>query len=227
MSSEPILSPAGVWLEYKRARRRFFTYRTQATVIQKVTLATGFAALTGVAAQLRIPLPFTPVPVTLQTFAVLLTGVALGARWGASSQALYAGLGAAGVPWFAGMAGGLGTIVGPTGGYIVGFVLAAGFIGYVTDTYPWSRRVHVLTGLFVVANFGIIYGVGLPWLFGWLTLIKGATPSIMDVLTMGLFPFVPGDIVKLVAAAGIGQAITPGHSFGPDAQPQSQERDEG
>lgn len=204
----------GAWDEYRNARLRFFRYRNEADTEQKVALALGFAALTGVAAQIRIPLPFSPVPITLQTFAVLLAGIVLGARWGGTSQVLYGGLGAIGVPWFAGMTAGLGTILGPTGGYIVGFVLAAGFVGFVTDRYVRARRYPSLLGVLLVANFLLIYGVGLPWLFGWFTLVQGSTPTLMELLTVGLFPFVPGDIVKLLGAAAVGKAITPLESYG-------------
>lgn len=202
--------------EYRHARLRFFEFRHGAGTTNKVALALGFAALTGVAAQLRVPLPFSPVPITLQTFAVLLAGVVLGARWGGASQALYAGIGAAGVPWFAGMSAGVGTILGPTGGYIVGFVLAAAVVGYVTDRRQLARRFVPLVGLLAVANFVVIYGVGLPWLYAWLALVQGSAPSLSGLLTMGLLPFIPGDVVKLLGAAAVGTALTPTESFGPE-----------
>lgn len=204
------------WGGYKRARLRFFHYRYGATVTEKAALALGFAALTGIAAQVRLYLPFTPVPITLQTFAVLLAGVVLGARWGGASQAFYATLGAAGVPWFAGLSGGLGSVFGPSGGYIVGFVVAAGFVGYLTDRYRVVRRTTVLAGALLLANFVVIYGVGLPWLFGWLTLASGSAPSMLELLTMGLFPFVVGDLVKVVGAIAVAKAILPTTSYGPE-----------
>lgn len=215
--SQPELSRLeGAWHRLSTARLRFFRYRYGADVGRKTALAVGFAVLTGVAAQLRIPLPFTPVPITLQTFAVLLTGIALGARWGGASQAIYVAGGVAGAPWFAGMGAGLGTVVGPTGGYLVGFVLAAALVGHLTDRHLLARRFTVLVGVLCVANFVVIYGVGLPWLFGWLTLASGATPTPMELLTMGLFPFVPGDLVKLLAAAVVGNAMVPAEAFGPE-----------
>lgn len=204
------------WNEYKRARLRFFRFRHQADFAQNLALALGLAAITGLAAQVQIVLPFTPVPITLTTFAVLLTGVVLGARWGGASQALYVGIGAAGVPWFAGAGGGLGVIFGATGGYIIGFILAATFVGFFTDRYVRARRVHRLFGVLLVANFIVIYSVGLPWLFGWLTLIQGTTPSLLDLLTMGLFPFIPGDIVKLLVVLAIAKVIIPIESYGPE-----------
>lgn len=208
------------WTEYKLARRQFYTYRYEADILRKTGLALGFAALTGIAAQVRIPLPFTPVPITLQTFAVLLSGVALGGRWGGASQVAYAGLGAAGVPWFAGMAAGVGTLLGASGGYIVGFVLAASFVGYLTDRYLSARRLPALVAVLFVANFGLIYGVGSPWLYAWLTVVQGTTPTVMELLTMGLLPFIPGDIVKLLGAAAMANAITPLTAFGPEQTQQ-------
>ena len=179
---------------------------------RKTGLALAGAALTGLAAQVRIPLPFTPVPITLQTLAVLLTGVLLGARWGGASQGLYAGLGVAGVPWFAGWSAGLGRLFGPTGGYIVGFVLAAAFVGFLTDRYARAREPAGLLAVLLVANF-VVYGVGLPWLYGWLALVQRASPTVAGVLELGLLPFVPGDLAKLLAAAGVGWVLLPGDEF--------------
>lgn len=203
------------WAAVKRSRRRFFAYRKEATRSEQAALALGFAALTGLAAQIYIPLPFSPVPITLQTFAVLVTGVALGARLGGASQALYVGIGAAGVPWFTGATAGLGTIFGPTGGYIVGFVVAAVVVGFVTDRVVTSRGLLGLTVLLGAVNFVVIYGIALPWLFGWLTLTSGGTATIADVLTVGLLPYIPGDVVKVIGAAFIGTAILPATAVDP------------
>lgn len=194
---------------YRDARLRFFQYRHEAAVPTKVVLALGLAALTGVAAQVRVPLPFTPVPITLQTFVVLLAGIALGVRYGGLSQALYVGIGLAGVPWFQGGGAGVGHLLGPTGGYLVGFVAAAAFVGLLTARFGRARQLPGLLVVLVVANFVVIYGFGLPWLFVWLTAVKGATVTLVELLTLGLFPFVPGDVVKLLAAAAIGTAIAP------------------
>lgn len=216
MTETGLLTIETAWNDYKNARLRFYKYRYGATLAEKAALALGFAALTGVAAQLKVYLPFTPVPITLQTFAVVLAGIALGARWGGASQAIYATLGAAGVPWFAGLSGGLGSIFGPTGGYIVGFVFAAVFIGNLTDRYRGARRIPALIGLLLIANFVVIYGIGLPWLFGWLTVANGSMPSLMELLTMGLFPFIAGDIVKVLGAAAVAKAALPTTSYGPE-----------
>lgn len=220
MRSSGILPVESVVTDYKEARLRFFQYRVGADYRTKTGLALGLAALTGVAAQVRIPLPFTPVPITLQTFAVLLTGIVLGTRYGGLSQALYVGIGLAGVPWFQGGGAGVGHLLGPTGGYLIGFVVAAVGVGYAIDHYPRTRRPPVLLGVLLVANFLIIYGLGLPWLFAWLTVISETSVTLMDGLAMGLFPFIPGDIVKLLGALAVGTAITPMESYGPEENPR-------
>lgn len=221
MSASGILPVESVVTDYKDARLRFYRYRFQADRGTKTALALGLAALTGVAAQIRVPLPFTPVPITLQTFAVLLAGIVLGMRYGGLSQALYVGVGLAGVPWFQSGGAGLGHLLGPTGGYLIGFVAAAAAIGYVIDRYPRARRVPMLLGVLLVANFVVIYGVGLPWLFVWLSVVQGTAVSLMEVLTLGLFPFVPGDVVKLLGAAAVGTAIVPMESYGRETHAQS------
>ena len=118
-----------------QTRYEVFRWRYQASLPWKITMAVLMSGVVGLLAQVRIPLPFTPIPVTGQTFAVLLAGVLLGRKWGGISLAIYAALGIAGVPWFNGATSGFGA----TGGYLVGFVLAALFLGYVTDRKPAYR----------------------------------------------------------------------------------------
>lgn len=209
MSSTVFPSVTGVLTAYKNARLRFFRYRREATVAPKIALAVGLAAVTGLAAQIRVPLPFTPVPITLQTFAVLLAGIVLGMRFGGLSQAFYIGGGLVGVPWFRGGGAGLGHLLGPTGGYLIGFVVAAVAIGYLVDRYRIANRLPVLLGVLILVHFTIIYGFGLLWLYTWSTVVMGSTMTLLELLTMGLFPFIPGDSVKILAAAAIGTAITP------------------
>jgi biotin transport system substrate-specific component len=156
-----------------------------------VLLTGGFTAAMVLSAYVYLPLPFTPVPVTLQTFFVLLSGIAL-SRWGGLSQAAYLVLGATGLPVFAQGAAGAGRLFGPTGGYLIGFLAAAIFIGLF-----YSR--HYLRGLGVLLGATLlIYGFGLGqlWLYTHLPLGR--------LLVAGLVPFVPGDIVKLLLAQQIG-----------------------
>jgi biotin transport system substrate-specific component len=119
---------------------RFFVWRHRSTVAKKIALCFAAAAFTGLAAQIRVPLASTPVPVTGQVFAVLLSGVFLGRRYGALSQVIYVSLGAAGVPWFAGWTS--GALLGLTGGYLVGFIPAAALVGWFAGLKlgPCRRR---------------------------------------------------------------------------------------
>ncbi|MBA7558290.1 hypothetical protein ES705_51088 [subsurface metagenome] len=158
-------------------------------------------------------LPWSPVPVTGQTLAVLLAGVLLGRWWGGISLAIYAGLGIAGVPWFAGWGSGLGYLAGPTGGYIIGFILAALFLGHFTDTYIRSRSFLSMLALMLFANFILIYIPGLFQLGLWLNLVKGEPVTFTTLLSMGALPFIAGDITKAVIAAAIARGVTPKSAY--------------
>ena len=188
-----------------RAKYDAFRWRYELSIPQKIALAFGMAALTGLLAQVRIPLPGNLVPITGQTFAVLLAGVLLGRWWGGISLAIYAGLGFAGLPWFAGWASGLGA----TGGYIGGFILAALFLGHFTDKYIRSRSFFSMLGLMLFANFVLIYIPGLVWLGLWLRMVQGDAATFIALLSMGVLPFIVGDVIKAVAAATIARGIIP------------------
>jgi biotin transport system substrate-specific component len=191
-----------------------FKWRYELSIPRKLALALGVAMLTGLLAQLRFYLPWSPVPLTGQTFGALFAGVALGTWWGGISMALYAGLGAAGIPWFQGFSGGFGYMAGPTGGYIIGFIFAALFLGYFTDKYVRSRSFSVMFGLMLVASFILIYAPGLLQLNLWLTNVKGTPVGFGQLMTMGALPFIAGDISKAVVAALIVRGITPKKSYG-------------
>lgn len=191
-----------------------FRWRYGLSIPMKLSLALGIACLAGLLAQTRFILPWSPVPVTGQTFAVLLAGVLLGRWWGGISMALYVGLGIAGVPWFQGLNSGLSYLAGPTGGYIVGFILAALFLGYFTDKYVRSRSFLSMLGLMLFANFILIYIPGLLQLGLWLNLVQGEPASLTALLGMGLVPFLAGDITKAVVAAAIARGVTPKRAYG-------------
>ncbi len=194
---------------YREAKYRVFTWRRELAISRKVALALGFALLTGLAAQLRIYLPWTPVPISGQTFAVLLGAVLLGRGWGGVSQMFYVGLGAAGVPWFAGWGGGIAVLAGPTGGYLVGFVAAAFLVGHVVDMHAGARRLPGMIGLMLFASFVVVYGLGLLQLYLWLTLVQGNSIGFGPLLQMGALPFVVGDLVKALVVAVTASAILP------------------
>jgi biotin transport system substrate-specific component len=196
-----------VWVDrYRYQRYQIFSWRHSLSTAQKLGLALAVASLTGLMAQLRFYLPFTPVPVTGQVFAVLLSGVVLGKWYGGVSQGLYVGLGAAGLPWFAVWSGGIGVISGPTGGYLIGFILAASLIGWFTERYVGARSFLPQLGLMVIA-VALIYGLGAAWFS---ILFSDGFTAIMK---MAVLPFIPLDIIKAVAVAGITCAILPKEAY--------------
>lgn len=154
----------------------------------------GFSLLTGALAQVRIPLPFTPVPLTAQTFAVLLSGAVLGCRRAFLCQALYLAEGAAGLPVFAGGTATLAHLLGPTGGYLWTYPLAAGLLGWLVERGA-SRSSLRLAGALVLADVAIL-AAGASWLHSFF----GVPYSQAWVL--GFYPFLIGDIVK-VALVGL------------------------
>lgn len=165
------------------------------SLVTDLVLIGAFAILIGIFAQISIPLPFTPVPITGQTFAVLLGGAALGLRRGTLGSLLYVGLGLVGVPWFAGGTGGLKMVTDPSFGYLIGFVAAAALVGYLAET-GLDRKIGRTTLLMVIGNV-VIYGFGLAFLM--INLHVGLGKG----LALGVTPFLLGDLVKLLLAAGL------------------------
>lgn len=158
--------------------------------LRNLFLITFGALVVAALAQIRIPLPFTPVPLTGQTFAVLLVGAALGSKRGAASLALYIALGAIGLPFFAGGASGLAYLSGPTLGYLVGFVAAAYAVGRLAER-GLERSVRTSLVPFVIGTL-VIYIFGA----GWLAILFG----VEKALTLGILPFLVGDAIKMVLA---------------------------
>lgn len=166
-------------------------------VVRAVLLALLGSALLTVAAKIQVP--FYPVPMTLQTLVVLLLGLALGPALGAATVLLYLAEGALGLPVFAGTPEkglGLAYMLGPTGGYLIGFVLAAAVTGWIAD----QRRDLVTLTLAVVAGTVVIYGLGLAWL--------AVLIGLEQALAVGLLPFLLGDLVKAALAIAVGRAGT-------------------
>lgn len=199
-----------VWERYKSARYDFYTWRYGLSIPKKLLLAFGWACVVGLLAQGKIFLPWTPVPITCQTFGALLGGVLLGGWWGAISLAIYAALGAAGLPWFAGWHSGIpiGPAGLPTGGYIMGFILAALLLGHFADKYVRSRSFFTMFGLMLLANYGMIYPLGLLQLH-----FCFPEASFSQLLAMGLTPFIAGDVTKAIAAAAVARGITPKRAY--------------
>jgi len=191
---------------YYRARLSFFRWRHELGFANKLLLALSMACVTGLLAQLRVYLPFTPVPLTGQVFAVLLSGVLLG-RWaGGASQGLYVGLGLAGVPWFSGMRGGPAVVLGVDGGYLVGFIVVAFLVGHITERHIRARSLTVLLPM-LLGCVGVIYLMGAAWF----AVVMGT--GLWATLALAVLPFVPLDLAKAAGVALIGKAVTPKESY--------------
>ena len=160
--------------------------------VRDAALVTGGAALTGVLAQIAVPLPFTPVPLTMQTFGVLLVCASLGSLRGLLSMGLYVAAGLAGVPWFAEGSSGAGSA---SFGYALGFLLAAVVVGRLAERGSTQSPVHT-AGVMVLGNLAI-YAVGVPWL------MHAAHLDLGTALTLGVVPFLVGDALKILACSGV------------------------
>jgi biotin transport system substrate-specific component len=165
---------------------------TFASDVLLVLAGTGLVAL---AAQVSIPLWFTPVPITGQTFAALLVGAALGSVRGVASLGLYLVLGIAGAPIYASHTHGWSVFAGSDGGYLVGFVLAAALTGRLAER-GWDRRFSSSVSAMLSATV-VIYACGLAWLGHVLH------ANLQTTLQDGLYPFVAGDVIKLYLAAAL------------------------
>ena len=160
-------------------------------LLYDITLVAGGSLFIALLSQISFHLPFTPVPITGQTLGVLLTGALLGRNRGALAVLAYLSEGIAGLPVFAGGAAGLPYVLGPTGGYLFGFIGGAYITGLLAEK-GWDRKIGTTILAMMLGSF-IIFAVGLLWL---------AVYSGFDrVLAVGLFPFIPGDIIKIALAA--------------------------
>lgn len=163
----------------------------RAGMLQNVVLVVMASLLTAAAAQVEIRLPWTPVPITGQTFVVLLSGVVLGARRAFLAMALYLAEGAAGLPFFSGGAAGLASLVSPSGGYLIAFPYAAFITGLLAER-AWDRKPLTMF-LTMLLGSTIIFALGLARL--------SAYVPANQLLGAGLLPFLPGDVIKSALAA--------------------------
>lgn len=160
--------------------------------VVSILLVVAAATLTALAAQWRIHLPFTPVPITGQTFAVLLTGAALGWKLGAGGQTLYLAIGALGAPVFSDASGGIEVFTGATGGYLIGFVFAAALVGWMAE-HRQDRTFPTMFTAFMLGS-AVIYAFGV----GGLMMFAGL--SVSGAVAAGVVPFLLGDLIKAGAA---------------------------
>jgi len=160
-------------------------------LLYDISLVVGGSLLIALAAQLAIPLVFSPVPITAQTLAVLLIGTLLGSKRGTLCVFAYLTEGAAGLPVFAEGGGSIAHLFGPTGGYLIGFVAAAYLTGFLAER-GWDRRIATSI-LAMTVGTAVIFATGLTWL----SFFVGTD----RVLLLGLYPFIPGALIKLAIAA--------------------------
>ena len=170
--------------------------RSESSTAIRFASALFMAALTAAAAQISVPLPFTVVPFTFQPMIVLLGGLALGSRLGFLSQAMYLAAGIAGLPVFAAsptLPSGILRLIGPTGGYLMSYPIAAFIVGYLADR--GFDRHYAKSWLAMLVGLIVIYACGSAWL----ALSIGMTAA----LAAGVYPFVVADLMKLLVGAGV------------------------
>jgi biotin transport system substrate-specific component len=173
------------------------------TLIRDAVLVTGFALFTALAAQISIPLGFTPVPLTGQTFAVLLAGSVLGLRRGVASQGLYWMMGLVGLPFYAGGEGGWSNGTGATLGYFVGFMVAAAFVGYLAERRNDRNFISSMSAMAMATV--AVYACGAAWLAMYLNIPFAAGDT--NALSLGVTPFLVGDVLKMVLAGAVAPTV--------------------
>jgi biotin transport system substrate-specific component len=195
---QPSLSPAEAATLLETVTSRSDARRL--LVAQRAGAVAFVTVLTAIAAQISIPLPFTPVPFTFQPMIVLLGGAALGARLGLTSQCLYLALGIAGLPVFAASATlppGVARLLGPTGGYLMSYPFAAFVAGWLAES-GFDRR-YVTSVIAMAAGLAVIFAGGVLWL----AFVVQPSRGLPGALAAGFIPFVLPDLLKLLAAAGV------------------------
>lgn len=165
------------------------------SLVRDAALVIGAALLTALCAQISIPVPGSPVPVTGQTFAVLLTGAALGANRGALGQILYVTLGIVGLPFYADGAHGVDVVFGATGGYLLAFPISAWICGKLAES-RYDRTPQTALPAFIVGSI-VVFAIGVPWL------AISADISLATAVDLGFVPFIPSGILKAALAAGL------------------------
>jgi biotin transport system substrate-specific component len=173
---------------------------TEQRSLRGMAYASMFGALTAVGAYIMIPLP--PVPMTMQTLFVNLAGALLGGSLGALSQVVYILLGVIGLPVFAGGKAGVGVLIGPTGGYLIGFVAGAFIIGKLTSLRRQPGLLWLMGSM--AAGIAVVYALGI------MQLMMVAKLGITKAIAIGLLPSLPGDIAKIVIAALICRKVREG-----------------
>lgn len=169
--------------------------------LKKLTLSSMFASITVVLSFISIPLPFSPVPITGQTLALMLSGSLLDPITAFLSMAIYLALGAIGIPVFAGFHGGIGILLGPTGGYLLAMPIAS----FVTSTILKAEKISFLK--LIISN--IIGGIVIVYLLGVLQLSIVAQLNLKKAVLLGALPYIPGDFIKVLLSSYLALKLMP------------------
>nr|WP_274892559.1 biotin transporter BioY [Thermoanaerobacterium sp. R66] len=169
--------------------------------LKKLTLSSMFASITVVLSFISIPLPFSPVPITGQTLALMLSGSLLDPITAFLSMAIYLALGAIGIPVFAGFHGGIGILLGPTGGYLLAMPIAS----FVTSTILKTEKINFLK--LIISN--IIGGIVIVYLLGVLQLSIVAQLNLKKAVLLGALPYIPGDFIKVLLSSYLALKLMP------------------
>lgn len=172
----------------------------QKTNTHKMVLCALFAALTAILSQIAIPIG--PVPINLATFAVFCAGAILGSKLGSLSLVIWAALGAVGVPVFSMFRSGFGALAGPTGGYIIGYIPAAFITGLLIEKFNRSNKVY-LYPVIMLAGMLTYFILGTAWF------MFSTSTGLWDALMICVFPFLPGEFIKITAATIVAKRIRP------------------
>lgn len=179
----------------RSGRRLVLADRLPGARVRDAVLVIAAACFVGICAQISVALPFTPVPLTMQPFAVLLSGAALGMRRGAAGMLLYVLVGLAGVPWFAQHGGGTGSLSSASFGYLLAYPVVGALVGFLAAR--GGDRSVLRTALTMGLGSLVIYAFGLPWLMAVLHV------GLSKGLSLGVTPFLVGDGIKVAIAAGL------------------------
>jgi biotin transport system substrate-specific component len=177
-------------------------YKEQSLSIRDITQAGIFTALTAIGAFISIPIG--PVPITLQSFFVLLSGIFLGSKKALFSQITYLLLGLIGFPIFAGFTGGIQSIFKPSFGFIIGYVAAAYVVGKITESGTFA---HIGIWTAVLTGTLTIYAFGLPYMYYSLNIMLSSNLSVFKILQLGMLAFIPGDLLKAIIAVFLAKKL--------------------
>jgi len=173
----------------------------QSEVLKKLLICLGFAALTGISAQIKWYVPGNPIPFTMQTAAVALSALSL-KRWAGMSQLFYVVLGVLGVPWFSNQAGGLSFLLLPSAGYLIGFIFTAFIGGWFVEKY--YTKLHVFTFLpLTLINVLFVHGFGMLYLNTWMIVSHQPNVSFAMLFIKGSLPFLWYDLGKILLVTGL------------------------